>query len=108
MSGTSSLWLFAIAVCLMYHSVTSAPSLGCAHTIPNGEYFGRITGIIDKDGWWNNYLFKPNGEEVGCVQLNAPEHLEREKLLLTAYLTNALVKLSVIGNHEIRGIAFGN
>lgn len=107
MSGTSFLWLFGVVTCLAFHSVSSEPSLECPRVIPNGEYYGRVTGIIDKDGWWNNYLFKPTGEDVGCVELNASEHLARAELLLTAYLTNALVKIHIKDNHEVSGIAFG-
>lgn len=67
-----------------------------------------MTGIISRDGWELNYLFKPNGEEVGCVKIDAARNEHRANLLLTAYLTNALVKLEVKNNHEVGGIAHGN
>lgn len=108
MSGTSYSWIFAVLVCFVFHSASAAPTLDCPRSIPNGEYHGKITGLIEKDGWSMNYLFKPNGEEVGCIQLNAVNNLPRANLLLTAYLTNALVKIQVKGNHEVGGVAHGN
>lgn len=70
--------------------------------------FKLIIIFLFRDGWWLNYLFKPNGEAVGCIQLNAANNLARANLLLTAYLTNALVKIQVKNNHEVGGIAHGN
>lgn len=107
MSGTGCLWIFGILFCLL-HSAYSAPTLDCPRSIPNGEYHGKITGIIERDGWWINYLFKPNGEAVGCIQLNPAINVARANLLLTAYLTNALVKIQVKNNHEVGAIAHGN
>lgn len=102
-----SAWLIGAAVCLIIHSVSSAPTLDCGRVISNGEHVGKIIGIIDKDGWTSpNYLFKPTGGEAGCVEFKGSEM--RSKLLLTAYLTNALVKIHVKGNWQIGGIAFGN
>lgn len=108
MYGARRLWIFVIVICLVLHSASSAPSLECPRIIPEGEYHGKITGIIDKDGWWMNYLFKPNGEAVGCVQLKASDYAARADLLLTAYLTNALIKIQVKDNHVVGGIAHGN
>lgn len=103
-----SIWLIGVAVCLIIHSVSSV-SLDCPRVIANGEHVGKIIGIIDKDGWTSsNYLFKPTGGSPGCVEFKGTENPARAKLLLTAYLTNALVKLHVKGNWEIGGIAFGN
>lgn len=108
MSGTRCLWIIAIVICLVLHSISSAPTLECPRFIPAGDYHGKITGIIEKDGWWLNYLFKPNGEAVGCIQLKESDNEKRADLLLTAYLTNAIVKIQVKDNHVIGGIAHGN
>lgn len=67
-----------------------------------------ITGIIDKDEWWRTYLFKPTDQEAGCVQLNAVDHEPRTQLLLAAYFNDKNVKINVVGNHEVEGVAFGD
>lgn len=65
--------------------------------------------IIDRDEWAaSNYLFKPTGGEAGCVEFLGSDNPIRAKLLLSAYLTNAVVKIQVKGNWHLAGIAFGN
>lgn len=109
MSGISFLWLFGVVACLLFHLTSSAPTLDCAHVMANGEYVGKIIGIIDKDRWSStNYLFKPVGADVACFEYKGSENLGRSKLLLTAFLTNAIIKINIKGNWVLDGIAFGS
>lgn len=108
-AGTGLLWLFSVAVCVITHSVSSAPVLECPSFLSSGDYVGKIVGILDREDWTStNYLFKPYNSDVGCVELNGTNNPIRSNLMLKAYLHNAHVKIFVRRHHEVAGFAFGN
>lgn len=78
--------------------------------IEQGEKVGKFVGVIEKDAWAKNtnYLFKPETDTVGCVQIDEFVDPTRAKLIWDAYKSNSIVRIRVTGNHLLTGIAMAN
>lgn len=102
--------VFLIGVCLICHQaiVLAEPRLTCSSCLPNGDYTGKIVGLISRDEWeFTNYLFVVDGtKEAACLNFNDQKYQVRAKYVYDAMMKSLKVIIQVRREHEIAGIAF--